>query len=64
MANDSITYGILVVGVTLGLALLVYGMSLTAGQSMNTPALVGGLISLGSVGIMVLKVARLPHPTH
>lgn len=64
MANDAITYGILVIGVIVGLVLLVYGMSLTAGKAMNLPAIVGGVLALGAVGVMVLKVARLPHPSH
>ena len=64
MANDGAVYGLLVLGVTLGLVLVVWGMNLTAGQSMNAPAIIGGVISLAWVGVMVLKVGRLPHPTH
>lgn len=64
MGNDEIVYGFLLLGVIVGLILLVYGMSLTAGKSMNAPAIIGGAVSLGAVGVMALMIARHRHPTH
>lgn len=52
MVDDSVTFGASLVGLFVGLAVMLYGVTLTAGMSMNTPMILGGLIVLGAIGAM------------
>lgn len=63
MARGGTTYWFLVLIVIGGLGLLVYGMSLTAGKSLNPPAIIGGLLIIGAIAGLAFKIARLPEPT-
>lgn len=60
MNSDASLYAGIVLAVTIGLAALVYGMQLSAGQSMNAPAIAGGAVVLAAIGVLVLRVASLP----
>lgn len=64
MVNDSVGFGALLVGVAIGLVIMIYGVTLTAGQSVNAPTIVGGAISLGAVFLMTLRIFRLETPAH
>jgi membrane-associated PAP2 superfamily phosphatase len=59
MERDSLLFGGAVVGVILGLAIMLYGVSLTAGQTWNTEMLVGGLVTLGAIIVMTIRIGRM-----
>jgi hypothetical protein len=61
MVDDSVMFGASLVGLFVGLAVMLYGVTLTAGQSMNTPMIVGGLIVLGAVGAMTAPGLQSDH---
>lgn len=59
MATDSAVFGGSTLVVVIGLVIMLYGVTLNAGESMNVPMGVGGIIALAAVAVMALRVARL-----
>ena len=51
MVNESAAFGLSLAGIVVGLVIMLYGVFLTAGQSMNTLMMVGGVIVLGAIGL-------------
>lgn len=45
-------YLLSVVGVVVGQAIMLYGVYLTSGETMNAPMVIGGLIALAAVGAL------------
>ena len=62
MPSDNVVFGSLIVAVAIGLASLVYGMQVSAGQAMNTPAIAGGVVILAAIGLLVLRIVGLETP--
>lgn len=60
MVDESVTFGLGLVGTVLGLAVMLYGVSLTSGESLTTPTVVGGAIVLLAVGFHTYGVMTLP----
>jgi hypothetical protein len=60
MVDESMTFGLGLVGVVLGLAVMLYGVSLTSGESLTTPTAVGGAIVLLAIGFHTYGVMALP----
>lgn len=58
MANGSLGYGVVLIGIVLGLATLVYGVFHHVTESI---ILVGGFIVLGCVAWLSLQAAALDH---
>lgn len=59
MVDESVTFGLALAGTLAGLAVMLYGVSLTSGESLTVPTIVGGAIvmlaiSYHTYGIMAL----------
>lgn len=52
MASQATTFGLSMVLNAVGLAIMLYGMSLNAGQALNNVILAGGVVMLAATGIM------------
>jgi uncharacterized membrane protein len=52
------TYNVGLVGITIGMAILIYGVLLTAGESLNVYMVVGGLVILGTIALMTYGFAN------
>ena len=59
MVNESAAFGLSLVGIVVGLAIMLYGVMLTAGQSMNTLMMVGGFVVLGAIGLHTATIMGL-----
>ena len=64
MVNESATFVGATVVLVVGLVVMLYGVSLNAGQALNTPMLVGGVVVLVGVGIHTAGVMALDEPEH
>lgn len=64
MVSERAAFGSVVAGITVGLAFLVYGMWLSAGQAWNTPAIAGGVVVLAALAVMTVRVMALDAPAH
>jgi high-affinity Fe2+/Pb2+ permease len=62
MADDSTVFGLSLVGVLAGLAVLIYGVTLTNGEHLNELILAGGIIVLLAFGLLTAGVAWLDDP--
>lgn len=62
MVDESATFGLGLVGTVLGLAVMLYGVSLTSGEALTVPTVVGGVIVLFAVGFHTYGVMVLPEP--
>jgi len=63
--NDTVLFGLSQVALLAGLATLLYGVSLNAGQAVNTPMIAGGVIILVATGALVAPgLAGDGHGTH
>lgn len=50
MVSDTVIFGLSTAGIAIGLVVMLYGVSLNSGQSLNTLITVGGLVILLSMG--------------
>lgn len=62
MGTGSSTFGLAVALLVGGLLVMLYGVSLTAGESLNTPMLAGGTIVVVAVGVLTYGVLSLEGP--
>ena len=62
MADESTVFGISLVGVLAGLAVLIYGVTLNNGEHLNELILAGGVIVLAGFGLLTLGIARIEDP--
>jgi uncharacterized protein YjlB len=58
MASDSSVFGLAVLGVVVGLAVLLFG----AEEGDNTIVSAGGVVVLAAVGLMTLRLSRMDAP--
>lgn len=66
MVDESVTFGLALAGTIAGLAVMLYGVSLTSGESLTIFTIVGGVIVLFAVtyhtyGIMALGEGEASH---
>lgn len=64
MVNEAANFGISVLGTIVGLAILLFGVSQNAGQSLNTPMIAGGVIVLAAMGVLTAWLFRLEGGHH
>ena len=62
MASERTFLGVLTLVMVVGLAIMLYGVFLTSGQSVNTPMIVGGVVVLIPFAWMVYWTAGLEEP--
>jgi hypothetical protein len=49
MANESVTFGLSTLVTVLGLVIMLYGVSLTAGMELTPYTILGGVVVLGAI---------------
>lgn len=59
MVDESVTFGLALAGTVLGLAVMLYGVSLTSGESLTVPTVVGGGIVLAAIGFHTYGIMAL-----
>jgi hypothetical protein len=59
MVNESVSFGLALLGTVVGLVIMLYGVMLTAGLAMNTFMIVGGVIVLGAIGLHTAALMSL-----
>jgi len=59
MVNESRTFGSVVLLTLVGLVIMLYGVSLNAGQSLNTVVVAGGAVLIVALGLLVAGVDLL-----
>jgi hypothetical protein len=59
MVNETVSFGMSALLTVLGLAVLLYGVSLNNGQALNAPIVVGGLFVLLATGVLSAAVQNL-----
>lgn len=59
MAGDGWFFEAAVLLTVVGLGIMLYGVSLTAGTAVNGPMALGGLVVLGAIGLILVGVLRL-----
>jgi len=59
MVNESATFTGAMLVLVVGLAILLYGVSLNSGQSLNTEMLAGGVVIVVAMGIHTAGVMAL-----
>ena len=68
MVSERVTFTSLLGVMTVGIGIMMYGIYLSAGQSLNMPAIVGGVIlSIAVVAMLVVTVSVFDMqdtPTH
>ena len=64
MVNESATFTGATVVLVVGLVVMLYGVSLNAGQALNAPMLAGGVIVLVAVGIHTAGIMALDESGH
>lgn len=62
MGTGSSTFGLAVALLVGGLLVMLYGVTLNAGESLNTPMLAGGAIVVVAVGVLTYGVMSLEGP--
>ncbi len=55
------TYNVGLVGIAIGMAILIYGVLLTAGEELNVFMVVGGLVVLATMALMTYGFANESH---
>lgn len=61
--NESVAFPLSLAGIVVGIAVMLYGVSLNAGQALNTPMLAGSVAVLVSFAALALAVAGLDEGT-
>jgi len=59
MVDESVTFGLSTLGTVVGIVIMLYGVSLTAGQELTAPMVVGGVMVLGAISLHTLGLTRL-----
>ena len=59
MLGEGRVFEVVVLLTTVGLLVMLYGVSLTAGAALNAPMALGGVVVLGAVGLMYAGVLGL-----
>lgn len=59
MVDESMTFGLSIAGTVLGLAVMLYGVSLTSGESLTVPTIVGGAIVLAAIAFHTYGIVAL-----
>lgn len=62
MVKESVTFGLALAVTILGLAVMLYGVSLTSGESLTVPTVVGGVIVLAAITYHTYGVMALEEP--
>lgn len=62
MVREPVTFGLSTLVNVLGLAIMLYGMSLTAGQSINDLMVLGGIVVLVGITIHTVGIMSLDTP--
>lgn len=62
MVSQRVAFGSATVLNVVGIAVLLYGVSLNSGTAVNAPMAAGGLILAAGVGIITIRVHRLESP--
>lgn len=64
MVSDRALNAGIILAISVGLAILVYGMWLSHGQSWNQPTTIGGVLILAATAILTARIARIDEPAH
>lgn len=66
MVNETRDFGLATLLTIVGLAVLLWGVSLNNGTAFNQPMVAGGVIVAVGIGIILVAVRRLeePHDAH
>lgn len=64
MVNESANFGITILGLLVGLAIMLFGVSQNAGQALNGLMVVGGVIVVAAMGVLTAWLLRLREPQH
>ena len=59
MANESVTFGLTTLVTVVGLAIMLYGVSLTSGLSLTTYTILGGVIVVGAIAFHTVGLMSL-----
>jgi len=59
MVNESFTFGLATVLLLGGLAVMLFGVSLNAGQALNAPLIAGGIVIVAAIGILSAGILGL-----
>lgn len=59
MAKESTTFGLSMLLLLVGLAIMLYGVTLNNGQSLNATMLAGGTVAIVGVGVLTGGVLTL-----
>jgi len=62
MVNESRTFGMVVLLMLAGLAVMLWGVSLNSGLAVNTPMLAGGAILVVATALLTVGVGVLEEP--
>jgi hypothetical protein len=62
MVNQSRTFGFVVLLTVVGLAVMLYGVTLNNGASLNGPMLAGGGVLVAALAVLVGGIASLDEP--
>lgn len=57
--EESVAFSLSLAGIIVGIAVMLYGVSLNAGQSLNIPMLGGSAVVLVSFAVLTLAVGAL-----
>lgn len=66
MVNETRDFGLATLLTIVGLAVLLWGVSLNNGTAFNQPMVAGGVIVAAGIGLILVAVMRLeePHDAH
>jgi hypothetical protein len=59
MANESVTFGLSTLITVVGLAIMLYGVSLTSGLSLTPYTIIGGVVVLGAISFHTVALMSL-----
>lgn len=51
MANESVTFGLTTLITVVGLAIMLYGVSLTSGLELTSYTIIGGVVVVGAIAL-------------
>lgn len=59
MVNESTTFGLSTLVTAVGLAIMLYGVTVTAGESLHPSMVLGGVIVLAAISLQTAGLMRL-----
>jgi hypothetical protein len=62
MANESVTFGLSMLVTVLGLVIMLYGVSLTAGMELTPYTMLGGVVVLGAITLHTAALMSMDDP--